>query len=124
MTVGPGGAAMRLTDAFAALGLHRAGTTAIDVPALLGAGDLEPVARAVCGALAAAVALADPAVILLGGPWAQPVLPAVRREFARAPRNVPVEAAAVEHEPALAGARAAALRRLRDAIVSRDRLRR
>ena len=35
MTVGPGGAAMRLTDVFAALGLRRPGSTAIDVPALL-----------------------------------------------------------------------------------------
>jgi predicted NBD/HSP70 family sugar kinase len=117
VTVGPGSEAMRLTDVFAALGLHRAGTTAIDVPALRRTDDLEPVARAVCGALSAAVALADPAVIVLGGPWGRHVLPAVAREFARAPRHVPVEAAAVEHEPALTGARAAALRELRDAIV-------
>ena len=36
-TVGPDGAAMRLTDVFAALGLRRAGSTAIDVSALLDA---------------------------------------------------------------------------------------
>jgi hypothetical protein len=72
----------------------------------------------VAGVLAAAVALADPAVILLGGPWAGTVLPGVRREFARAPRHVPVELAAVEHEPALAGARGTALQQLRDAIVA------
>jgi predicted NBD/HSP70 family sugar kinase len=116
LTVGPGGRAMRLMEVFAALGLHRPGTTAIDVPALLRAAD-DDLARAVAGVLPAAVALADPAVILLGGPWARAVLPAVRREFSRAPRHVPVELAAVEHEPALAGARQAALRQLRDAIV-------
>jgi predicted NBD/HSP70 family sugar kinase len=117
-TVGPGGRAMRLMEVFAALGLHRPGTTAIDVPAVQADADL---ARAIAGVLPAAVALADPAVIVLGGPWARAVLPGVRREFARAPRRVPVELAAVEDEPALAGARDAALRKLRDAIVGADR---
>jgi predicted NBD/HSP70 family sugar kinase len=122
VTVGPGGEAMRLVEVFAALGLHRPGSTAIDVtPLQRAAGD--DLARAVAGVLPAAVALADPAVILLGGPWARAVLPGVRREFARAPRHVPVELAAVEQEPALAGAREVALRQLRDAIVSRVRLR-
>jgi predicted NBD/HSP70 family sugar kinase len=115
VTVGPGGRAMRLMEVFAALGLHRPGSTAIDVPTVRADDDL---ARAVAGVLAAAVALADPAVILLGGPWAGTVLPGVRREFARAPRHVPVELAAVEHEPALAGARGTALQQLRDAIVA------
>ena len=120
VTTGPGGQAMRLMEVFAALGLHRPGTTAIDVPALLGSGALKPLASAVCGALSAAVALADPALILLGGPWGRhpEVLAAVRLEFARAPRHVPVEPAAVEDEPALAGARETALRQLRDAIVA------
>jgi predicted NBD/HSP70 family sugar kinase len=116
VTVGPGGRAMRLMEVFAALGLHRPGTTAIDVSAVEPGDDL---ARAVAGVLPAAVALADPAVILLGGPWARAVLDPVRREFARAPRHVPVQLATVEHEPALAGARESALRQLRDAIVSR-----
>ena len=39
-------------------------------------------------------------------------------EFADAPRNVPVEAAAVTDEPALAAARETALEQLRDAIVA------
>ena len=114
VTVGPRGQAMRLMEVFAALGLHRPGTTAIDMAALEAGDEL---ARAVAGVLSAAVALADPAVILLGGPWARAVLPGVRREFARAPRHVPVELAAAEAEPALTGARDAALRQLRDAIV-------
>jgi predicted NBD/HSP70 family sugar kinase len=119
VTVGPGGRAMRLMDVFAALGLHRPGSTAIDVPAVEAGDEL---ARAVAGVLAAAVALADPAVILLGGPWAGVVLDAVRREFARAPRHVPLELATIEHEPALAGARETALAQLRDAIVADGRL--
>ena len=115
VTVGPGGRAMRLMEVFSALGLHRTGTTAVDVSDVEAGDDL---ARAVAGVLPAAVALADPALILLGGPWARAVLEGVRREFARAPRHVPVELATVEHEPALAGARETALGQLRNAIVS------
>ena len=46
------------------------------------------------------------------------MLEAVARAFADAPRNVPVRAAAIEDEPALAAARETALRQLRDAIVA------
>jgi predicted NBD/HSP70 family sugar kinase len=118
-TVGPGGVAMAFLDVFAALGLHRPGSTAIDVPALLAAAKTD-LARAVSGVLAAAVALADPEVVLLGGPWGRDpaVLAAITEEFARAPRHVPVEAASVDDEPALTGARDTALRQLRDVIVA------
>ena len=117
---------MRLTDVFAALGVRRAGSTAINVPALLGAVEREDpadLARAIAGLLSATVALADPAVVLLGGPWGRhpKVLAAVAREFAKAPRHVPVEAAAVEDEPSLSGARTAALEQLRDAVVAARR---
>jgi predicted NBD/HSP70 family sugar kinase len=125
VTVGPGGVAMRLTDVFDALGLRRAGSTAIDVPALLHAVESaaevrETLARAVAGALSAAVALTDPAVVLIGGSWGRhpSVLAAVTREFADAPRDVPVEAAALTDEPPLAAARETALQQLRDAIVT------
>jgi predicted NBD/HSP70 family sugar kinase len=124
VTAGPGGVAMRLTDVFAALGLRRSDSTAIDVPALMRAVEVAEVrttlARAVAGALSAVVALTDPAVVLVGGSWGRhpSVLAAVAREFADAPRSVEVEAAAVTDEPALAAARATALERLRDAIVS------
>jgi predicted NBD/HSP70 family sugar kinase len=120
VTAGPGGVAMRLTEVFAALGLRRPGSTAIDVPRLLREGPPAELARAIGGVLSAAVALADPAVVLLGGPWGRhpDVLAAVAREFAQAPRHVPVEAAAVVDEPALAGARETALERVRDAVVA------
>lgn len=129
VTAGPGGVAMRLTEAFDALDLRRPGSTAIDVPELLRAVDADTpsgaelrdaLARAVGGVLSAVVALADPAVVLLGGPWGRhpSVLTGVAREFARAPRHVPVEAAAEDDEPALAGARETALQQLRDAIVA------
>jgi hypothetical protein len=117
---------MRFTDVFAALGLRRAGSTAIDVPALLDAVEREDpadLARAIAGLLSATVALADPAVVLLGGPWGRHprVRAAVAREFARSPRHVPVLAATVEDEPSLAGARTAALEQLRDAVVAARR---
>jgi predicted NBD/HSP70 family sugar kinase len=121
VTVGPGGAAMRLTDVFDALSLRRPGSTAIDVPALLDAVQArDTLARAVAGVLAAVVALTDPAVVLLGGSWGgdPDVLAAVAREFAGAPRSVAVQAAAVTEEPSLAAARATALEQLRDAVVS------
>jgi predicted NBD/HSP70 family sugar kinase len=120
-TVGPGGVAMRLTEVFAALGLRRPDSTAIDVPALLRAGPevIADLARAISGVLSATVALSDPEVVLFGGPWGThpPVLAAIASEFARAPRRVPVTAASVTDEPALAGAREAALRQLRDVVV-------
>jgi pimeloyl-ACP methyl ester carboxylesterase len=66
------------------------------------------------------VALTDPAVVLVGGSWGRhpSVLAAVAREFADAPRDVPVEAAVVNDEPALAAARETALQQLRDAIIT------
>jgi predicted NBD/HSP70 family sugar kinase len=123
VTAGPGGMAMRLTDVFDALGLRRAGSTAIDVPALLRATDteaLDVLARAVAGVASAVVALTDPAIVLLGGSWGRDprVLAAVARECAAAPRSVGVEAAAMLDEPAPVAARDTALQQLRDAIVT------
>ena len=114
-TAGPGGAAMRLTEVFDALGLRRPGSTAIDVPALLRAVEPERGRRAwrarSAGVLSAAVALADPG----GRAPRRPVGPRsgrARRDRARvrpgaAPR--PGRSRAVDDEPALAGARETAL---------------
>jgi predicted NBD/HSP70 family sugar kinase/DNA-binding transcriptional ArsR family regulator len=82
---------------------------------------LQAVARAVAGAIAAIVALTDPAEIVLGGPWgSHPVLAAAIAEAAASlPRPVPVRAAVAATEPALSGARADTLARLRAAIIAR-----
>ncbi|WP_326999739.1 ROK family transcriptional regulator [Dactylosporangium sp. NBC_01737] len=119
ITAGPGGRAMPFTDVFARLGVRRPGSTAIDVPALLAA-DLDTVARAVAGVLAAVVALADPALVVLGGPWGSDpaVLAAVSAAFGALPRHVPVRAPACTGEPSLTGARTHALATLRAAIIA------
>ncbi|MEB3368893.1 ROK family transcriptional regulator [Saccharopolyspora mangrovi] len=126
-TEGPDGAALPLTEVFAALGLRRDGSTAIDVEALqkfLDADDAEAarvrtaLARAICGVLSAAVTLVDPRLAVLGGPWgAHPAMLAVITEqFATCARSIPVVAATVP-EPELAGARAHAVEDLRALII-------
>jgi predicted NBD/HSP70 family sugar kinase len=129
ITAGPDGQAMRLIEVFGALGLRQEGSTAIDADRLLSAvTGVEPqaaatrhaVAQAVGGVLAAVVALADSARIIIGGSWgSHPViLTAIAAMAARLPRCVPVQAAQVTAEPALAGARSDALSRLRAGIVA------
>jgi hypothetical protein len=61
--------------------------------------------------------------VLVGGPWGRDpvILGAIAREFAGAPRQVAVEAASIVEEPALVGARRAALEQLRDAVVAAAR---
>lgn len=122
ITTGPGGRAMPFTDVFAALSLRQAGSTAIDVPRLLASGDgvLATIGVAVAGIVAAAVALADPAHVVLGGPWGShpPLVAAVRAAGDRLPRHVPIRPATGTGEAPLAGARAHALRSLRAAIIA------
>jgi len=128
VTVGPGGQAMPLIEVFRELGLRQAGTTAIDVAALLAAFDegaaAGPVPAAVgtalSGVLAALVALCDPEMVILGGEWGghPAVIDTVRARFLQSPRQVPIQPAAVKEEPALSGARRQALDDLRTAIVA------
>jgi predicted NBD/HSP70 family sugar kinase len=127
VTEGPRGRAVRFIDVFADLDLRRPGSTAIDVERLLarcadavpGAQALrETLGRAVAGVVAAIGALADPEVVLVGGSWGPALLDAVRAGVAELPRGVRLRAAAVTDEPALAGARADALDRLRAAITA------
>ena len=130
LTLGPQGTAVPFTEVFAALGLRRPGTTAIDVEALrtqIGSteGSAMPgaLSRAVCGVLAAVVALADPEVVVVGGTWGpEPaVLDAITDELRRLPRPVPIRTARVTDRPSLAGARDHALARLRAAVASAAR---
>ena len=129
MTVGPRGQAMRLIDVFGALELRRPGSTAIDADRLLAAATgAQPqaaairqiLARAVGGVLAAAVALADSGVVIIGGSWGceTVILEAIAAEATRLPRPVPIRAATLTDEPALIGARTDALNRLRSRIVA------
>ncbi|WP_405550877.1 ROK family protein [Streptomyces sp. NBC_01171] len=126
-TTGPDGTAMPLTEVFAALGLRRPDSTAIDVPALEAAiasdaATAETLARAVGGVLSAAVALADPALIVLGGEWGR--LPetraAIDRQLALGPRPVRVVAATVD-SPELTAARDRAVVELRELVVGTAR---
>lgn len=124
-TPGPDGTAMPFTAVFAALGLRRPSSTAVDVDALRAAtaGDeaLRAVlATAVCGVLLAAVSLVDPEIAVLGGEWGADLVPDVTERLGTAARHVPVTAGRVA-EPQLAGARADAVERLRAAIVARTR---
>ncbi len=121
LTTGPDGRAVRLIEVFGHLGLRRPGSTAIDVRRLLDSDDatVGAVAAGVAGALAAIVALADPAVIVVGGPWGSHprLLGAIRAAAAPLPRRAPIEPATVTDRPALTGARFDAVARLRAAIL-------
>jgi predicted NBD/HSP70 family sugar kinase len=132
LTTGPDGTAMSFTEVFAALDLRRPGSTAIDVAALTGRIDsaegvamLDALSRAVCGVLAAGVALADPELVVVGGTWGPDpaVLDAMTRELRQLPRPVPVRAPLVTDQPVLAGARDHALQQLRDAVMDTSRSR-
>ncbi|MEV4655999.1 ROK family transcriptional regulator [Micromonospora sp. NPDC049301] len=122
VTIGPHGQATRFIDVFADLDLRRAGTTAIDVERVrqLTVATRAALGRAVSGVLAAIVALADPRLVIVGGPWgSQPaVLDAITTAFSQLPRHVEVRPALLTEEPSLTGARAEALDRLRSAIVA------
>ncbi|MBU2665418.1 ROK family transcriptional regulator [Actinoplanes bogorensis] len=116
ITEGPGGRAMPLIEVFGELGLRRPGTTAIDVERLL---DTRPpeVVTAVGGLIAALATLIDPELVVIGGRWGTPLLGALADETDQQPRPVRLQAAAVQQEPSLAGARAEALDRLRSQII-------
>ncbi|MDQ3786241.1 MAG: ROK family transcriptional regulator, partial [Actinomycetota bacterium] len=124
-TPGPDGTAMPFTEVFAALGLRRPSSTAVDVDALRAATAGDDALRAVlvtavCGVLLAAVSLVDPELAVIGGEWGGDLVPDVAQGLGEAVRQVPVAAARVT-APQMAGARADAVERLRSAIVERTR---
>jgi predicted NBD/HSP70 family sugar kinase len=127
---GPDGQAMPLIAVFGRLGLRHAGSTAIDVDRLLaalgardGAALARALAEAVSGVLDAAVAFADPAFAVIGGPWGSAA--AFTAELAAAlaarPRGILLAQPQVEDDASLAGARATAVHSLRDDLVARGR---
>jgi len=130
LTRGPAGRAIHFTDVFEALQLRQPHSTAVDVAGLLravtnGAGAARvrsTLARAISGVLAALVALTDPQLVVIGGPWGThgAVIDALSEELTRLPRHVPVRTAQVTAEPSLTGARDRALRDLQAAILARS----
>lgn len=128
LTVGPDGSAMTCTDVFRTLDLRLPRSSAIDVDRLLatvnapeaGGHVLQTIGRAVAGVVAAAVALLDPALVVVGGPWgsAAAVLQAIDHHVQQLPRPASVETARHLDEPALTGARRQALADLRAAITT------
>jgi predicted NBD/HSP70 family sugar kinase len=121
ITEGPSGQAIRFIDVFGELGLRQPHSTAIDVHRLLAdTTSHHVIGRAVSGVLAAVVALADPQRIVIGGAWgSRPgMLDAIATATADLPRDIPVQAAQVTGEPALAGARLEALDRLRATVLA------
>jgi predicted NBD/HSP70 family sugar kinase len=127
LTAGRSGQAVRFVQVFDELGLRQPDSTAIDVGRLLEtAADttvLASLARAVSGVLAGIVALADPELIIIGGPWGSDpgILDAIASASSPYPRKVPIQAATVTVEPSLIGARGAAVDQLRSAVVAAGR---
>ncbi|MFC4591965.1 ROK family protein [Sphaerisporangium corydalis] len=130
-TTGPGGRATTLIEVFALLGLRQPGSTAIDVDRLLatataagpGAATVRAtLGEAVGGALTAITSLADPAHIVIGGPWGPhpKIFTAIRDAAARDPRGPVLRPAAVP-SPSFTGARADAFTRLRDSVIAAPR---
>jgi predicted NBD/HSP70 family sugar kinase len=127
---GPDGLAVPLTAVFGRLGLRHPASTAIDVDRLLAALAAEDgpalsrnLANAIGGALDAAIAFADPAFVVLGGPWgsAAPFVAELESVLAARPRSIRLTRPRVRAEPPLSGARAAALHALRNDVIARSR---
>lgn len=130
ITAGPDGRAMPFTEVFERLGLHRPGSSAIDVPLLLrrlsGAGPdpaatAEAVAAAVCGVLVTIVSLTDPELIIVGGSWGtdEGLIEAVVERLRDQPRRTAVRAATTSADAPLTAVRAFALAALRREVLAR-----
>jgi predicted NBD/HSP70 family sugar kinase len=132
ITVGPDGTAMRFLDVFGTLGLRHPGSTAIDIAALdraigdAASGDtvLAALAGAIGGVVSSVVALCDPELVVLGGPWGgrPAIVDAVREAAVGLRQPVEVRAAVVTELAPLSGARTAAVRALGDSIVDYRRM--
>jgi len=116
ITVGPDGAACAFTEVFRRLGLHRPGSSAIDtdrVLAALAGSDAESertaaaIADAVCGAVVTLVAVLDPGLLVLGGPWGAQdrLIDLVGERLRSRPRQVPIRASRAAADGPLRSAR-------------------
>lgn len=123
------GRAVTFTEFFAAVGLRRADSAAVDVEALLaranaggraGATFRASLGQAIAGALTAVIALADPGEVVVGGEWGSDpvVLEAARTALATAPRTVALRAPSFTDQPALVGARTQAVAMLRRDLLA------
>ena len=128
VTTGPDGRACPFTEVFKRLGLRHTASTAIDVHALNAAvNGSGPNARttraalgqAIGGVMSAAVALTDPAVVVVGGSWGThpAVLEAVNAHSEHLARRPTLRPTAVTAEAPLTGARAHAITQLRQSIT-------
>jgi predicted NBD/HSP70 family sugar kinase len=130
VTIGPDHRATTFTDVFARLGLHRPGTHAIDSPRLaaLMSDDTSPGARqirdtvadAICGVLVTIVSLADPEVIIIGGPWGglPNLIDIIADRMADQPRSVEVRLSRLPGDAPLAAARGQAVADLQRALLA------
>ena len=128
VTAGPGRRAMALIDVFSELGLRYPDSTAIDVAKLAtsvtGSARAARTTRlvlgtAVGGVISAAVALTDPAVVIIGGTWGTIplVLEEIRTACERLARPVAIRPALMTGDAPLAGARTQAVHELQSAIT-------
>ena len=126
ITVDPNGRSVTFTRLFDELDLRRPETTAVDVDRLTDLIDrnsnatIAPLAAGITAVIAALIAIADPQLVMLGGPWGiQPrLLDAVRQRIAEHPRHVPITPATIIDNAPLAGARHHAHQQLRSRIAA------
>ena len=129
LTSGPGGQSTTFTEVFQTLALRLPGSTAVDVAALLAVVRRtdaparrirRDIGRAVAGILSGAVAMVDPALIVIGGPWGgEPtVLEDIDEELRALARHAPLEAARSATDAPHVGARMTAVANLRAAITA------
>jgi predicted NBD/HSP70 family sugar kinase len=130
ITSGADGRAVAFTTVFDQLGLRHAGSTAIDVDALLGritgadgARAISVLATAVCDVITAAIGLGDPHIVVIGGDWgtAAPIYAALQARMGQLPRSVPLDLNRARGNSALTGARSTAVDHLRADIINRSK---
>jgi predicted NBD/HSP70 family sugar kinase len=126
---GPDGRPMPLIGVFGELGLRHVGSTAVDVDRLVsglrgadGSRLARDLAVAISAVLDAAIAFADPAFVVVGGPWGPSLVTPLRMAIGEHARTISVEEPLHTDDPSLSGARAAAVDALRSEVIARSRI--